>query len=515
MTEYNIGDRLLIDDEFCTIRYIGSLEVWPTERAFGVEWDNSSRGKHSGTFKGHTYFQTETLGAGSFLKASKVKKAVRSSFFEAIKNTYGDSQDDTITTQFSSKIVEFVGFGDLNERNSKTQHLETLSLRRKNIATVRWFNQEHKDPYPIFTHLRTLDLSYNLFNDFGDVINVLDSMPILANLTLDGNMFSFPSTNVSPHNKYNNIRCLSLVNCHLNAQTLNLILQHFPRLTTLDISENYITEKCLETLELPKSLKTLSLRSSSLEHIPLNILTTSIEELDLSYNNITSMSTEDCAGNNNLNVCALDISHNSINSWDVLDNINDIFRKLKTLRVNSNTILGDDASEETVANGSSTFYATMARFSDLRVLNGSILTAELQEEAELFFVSEIKKGNTTLTVHSERWEYYKETYNIDQIAHTEIRNDFDAELGGALEVLHLTVYQKETDIATEIYVQPHETVRYMKGLIRKQMGLDVLSMTLSYSPSGSKGSIEMIKRDFSPISDLALESGSAIYVTDC
>src|SRR5436190_15240937 len=53
-----IGTRLSISSFLCTIRYIGPVEgttgIW-----WGVEWDDPSRGKHSGTHDGdHQYFST-------------------------------------------------------------------------------------------------------------------------------------------------------------------------------------------------------------------------------------------------------------------------------------------------------------------------------------------------------------------------------------------------------------------------------------------------------------------------
>ena len=57
---YQLGDRIRIepDGAIGTIRYIGDLgrdeELQPQHRGLwiGVEWDEESRGKHSGTFQG-------------------------------------------------------------------------------------------------------------------------------------------------------------------------------------------------------------------------------------------------------------------------------------------------------------------------------------------------------------------------------------------------------------------------------------------------------------------------------
>ena len=54
-TPVSVGDRLSFDGAVCTIRYVG--EVAGTFGSWlGVEWDDSSRGKHDGSHKGVRYF---------------------------------------------------------------------------------------------------------------------------------------------------------------------------------------------------------------------------------------------------------------------------------------------------------------------------------------------------------------------------------------------------------------------------------------------------------------------------
>lgn len=52
-----IGTRLSISSCLCTILYIGPVKG-TTGTWWGVEWDDPSRGKHSGAHDGHQYFST-------------------------------------------------------------------------------------------------------------------------------------------------------------------------------------------------------------------------------------------------------------------------------------------------------------------------------------------------------------------------------------------------------------------------------------------------------------------------
>lgn len=51
-----VGQRLSYDGLVCTVRYAG--EVAGTSGTWlGVEWDDSTRGKHDGSHKGVKYFE--------------------------------------------------------------------------------------------------------------------------------------------------------------------------------------------------------------------------------------------------------------------------------------------------------------------------------------------------------------------------------------------------------------------------------------------------------------------------
>ena len=51
-----VGQRVSYSGELCTVRYIG--EVAGTKGEWlGVEWDDSTRGKHNGEAAGKRYFE--------------------------------------------------------------------------------------------------------------------------------------------------------------------------------------------------------------------------------------------------------------------------------------------------------------------------------------------------------------------------------------------------------------------------------------------------------------------------
>lgn len=50
-----LGDRIQVDENIATIRYIGPVDQTDGEW-LGIEWDDASRGKHNGEKDGKSYF---------------------------------------------------------------------------------------------------------------------------------------------------------------------------------------------------------------------------------------------------------------------------------------------------------------------------------------------------------------------------------------------------------------------------------------------------------------------------
>jgi hypothetical protein len=55
MNAPTLGQRLSFDGHLCTVRYVGTVQG-TTGDWLGVEWDDTTRGKHSGEHKGIRYF---------------------------------------------------------------------------------------------------------------------------------------------------------------------------------------------------------------------------------------------------------------------------------------------------------------------------------------------------------------------------------------------------------------------------------------------------------------------------
>lgn len=113
-----------------TVRYLGSLNDTGIQWV-GVEWDEPSRGRHSGTYEGRSIFSCAP-GSGSFIKLAKVKLDQTFSFSEALERKYATTSITEIehnsVVPGISKPVESVGFDRAADDFARISNLSNVSL---------------------------------------------------------------------------------------------------------------------------------------------------------------------------------------------------------------------------------------------------------------------------------------------------------------------------------------------------------------------------------------------------
>jgi tubulin-specific chaperone E len=152
--QLRIGRRYLhvASLEPCTLRFIGHLPSTSDESTtwLGVEWDNPSRGKHSGTHQGIQYFETEQEGAGSFIKVpdarslkGKEKELLRPGpkLWDAILDRYlpEEEQDGQLLTLGSSNgaiKVEMPRLGRIKLGLADLKRLKEIGLERRWVSEL-------------------------------------------------------------------------------------------------------------------------------------------------------------------------------------------------------------------------------------------------------------------------------------------------------------------------------------------------------------------------------------------
>ncbi|EGX94042.1 tubulin-specific chaperone, putative [Cordyceps militaris CM01] len=259
------GERISYDDALCTVRYIGEV-AGATGAWLGVEWDDGTRGKHDGSHKGliRPPGTSESPTAASFVRPTRPADA-RVSFVAALKAKYVEEESEASGVpdsqiRFAGKIAEEVGFDKVRRQMAQLDELKMAILDGVHMALA------HQAGEPtvaqVSPKLAHIDISRNLFEDLGPVVDICKDLPglkkLAINFTTVSDLASLTSLTAlrNVYLKGNNIRTLSSEEtpCPVFPKSLQYIdlsynqvegwdfidslSTHFPGLTALRISHN-------------------------------------------------------------------------------------------------------------------------------------------------------------------------------------------------------------------------------------------------------------------------------------
>lgn len=221
--------RLSYDGELCTVRYEGPIPVWNVD-AYGVEWDDSSRGKHDGVLNGKHYFACVVENSGSFVKTTK-KHDEPKSFSQALKEKYLDKFEYEEIRLSHAKAAQSVGMDKIHRRQANLEQLRLVSLSHCCVQSFEYDSIAQK-----LINMESLDLSCNLFEDLKTLFEFLQNFPKLRFLDLSGNRFHFHS---GPKLQ---VEELNLGSTLLSAEILEPVISCFPELKSLSLNSNRLSK---------------------------------------------------------------------------------------------------------------------------------------------------------------------------------------------------------------------------------------------------------------------------------
>ncbi|KAI5962849.1 hypothetical protein CANMA_003624 [Candida margitis] len=426
-TQYKLYDRVsTTDNHTATIKYVGHIPQWgPQILAYGLEWDDSNRGKNNGILKGVQYFTPTIANSASFIKSTnKNLNCDRKSFVQVIHQQYLDvSEHKAREIKFGNKVVEELGWQQLNQYQSRLQNLYSLSLDHQLIYCVAndmvgdVVGNVDDDVFLGLQNLTNLDLSGNLFTQMADIWSIVSRLPNLKVLNINGNRFA--SYEIVHGKEYqagrqdliqSNLHRLKMASTMIPIPQLNSILAHFPHLQELIISGNNYTNEDINLLHLVnnRKLSVLDLSYNNLATIPTG-LPSSIQTLNVSHCQIKSVSntTEPIDM-----IKSLDVRYNKLSTWLDIDNLSQVFPHLVDLRINHNPILDSLSIDEMTCQLIGRFECAMTTTMDNKsiMLNGSNLTASEIENGELYFISKVQSGQYEVN-NSMRWNNLLHKYD--------------------------------------------------------------------------------------------------------
>ncbi|KAJ5343875.1 Leucine-rich repeat typical subtype [Penicillium brevicompactum] len=351
-----IGQRRSFDGNLCTIRYVGTVEG-TTGDWLGVEWDDATRGKHSGEHKGTRYFTCKSKypTAGSFVRPSRPSDQPRS-FLEALREKYAsepvqssasDGSEGTVprgnAIEISGKVVEEVGFDKIRRQLAELQELRIVLLDGLRVVGILpSYSQDHGPESDAAQQIgltcpkiTELDLSRSLLNRWQDVWDICNQLKHLKGLRLNGNRFQPMEDNLI----FKGITELRLEETLLSWNEIAAIASRFPNLTSLTASANQLSEI---SCELPSTITTLTLEHNEITSISalrhLSALP-NLEHLSIRGNLINTVTTDPATTFQfPKTLRSLDISRNNITTWTLLNDLPTIFPGLTTLRISNNPL---------------------------------------------------------------------------------------------------------------------------------------------------------------------------------
>ncbi|EGI66346.1 Tubulin-specific chaperone E [Acromyrmex echinatior] len=249
--KYEIPSRIECDGYRGTLKYVGPVGNTKGEW-LGIDWDDSTRGKHNGTYEGVEYFQARHSTSGSFIRPGKAKFGI--SCPQAIKMRYGLIDDElagidrdevsTLRKEMNAPFLELVGFSKVNKKQSKFDQLKIVWLREQCVSNAG----EPQELEELCPNLEELDLSRNLINSWKIVANICSQLRSLMRLNVS---LEYLNLNL---NKIDRIRFSS---------TSTDKTASFPILRQLHISENLISEwQSISELDKLSNLEDLKFRGN-------------------------------------------------------------------------------------------------------------------------------------------------------------------------------------------------------------------------------------------------------------
>lgn len=488
-----VGDRISVDNCHATLSFIGHLDVWgPNVVAYGVEWDDRTRGKNSGEHNGIQYFQTSVEGAGLFLKASNKKICSGVSAMDAIVARYAGEENERVLENkivFGSKTVESYGFHKLNLILRNFQDLKTVMLDKQNVSIAGDLAE--------FPMAETLDLSFNLLSSWHELERILTRFPNVKSLNLNGNRFQglpqlrFPSS----------LTDLYLASSMVTVEQINHL--NLMGIEKLVLAGNNWTSEDAENLRFPLSVNSLDLSFNDLDRLPVNLMLSGVQHLALADNRIDSIDT-------NLRfvgVASLDLRYTNISTWQPVDALSLVFPNLSNLHLDKCPVFTGISPEQMAIDIIARFggYENETLPSKLTRLNGSTISPGEIRNAELYLISKVKLGESKLT-NEIRWEQLLQKYNIltllVSVTHTDSRK------------LNLLVLLEDgEELFSRVFLK-NNTVLRLKGIISKKLQTSSLDLELFYYlHNETSGTKQYLHDDIASLQSFLLSDNLKVYVS--
>lgn len=521
--EFYIGKRLSFDGQLCTVRYYGEVKGTKGEW-LGVEWDNPTRGKHSGENGGIRYFECTCLlprssfrfidfaglskhpTAGSFVRPTRNSDPPRS-FVGALKAKYAseDFEDPDVEIvfvgserrpvkksqpiRFSGKEAEEVGFDKIRKQLANLHELRIVILdglcmsrpiarlrERKNTDDACVWPDNLTDIKDACPKTIELDLSRNLFEEWREVASICEQLDRLLSLRVDGTRFRDSTITENEKKRFlkvfANIKTLKLEDTLLSWEELANITSTFYQLNSLVASNNAYSS--LTSHYLTPTITDLTLEDNSFSSLsnlqPLTKLP-NLQRLVLKLNKISEVTSPGATlPIFSPTVTEVDLSYNEISTWSFIDKLEAVFPGLLSLRISHNPLYSSlQAADGRALTAEDGYMLTLARLGNLKILNYSPIVEKERLNAESYYLSLIARElnfsppqlQTQILASHPRYKWLCEEYGEPIVNRTENKINPNSL---AARLIKFTFYLNDSIDAAITREQPSSPQRFEKEI---------------------------------------------------
>jgi hypothetical protein len=469
---------------------------------------------------------SKELTAASFVRPSRPTDG-RRTFVEALRYKYASEHTDIVfqngrpadkAIQISGKEVEEVGFEKIRKQLAELHELkivlldglcvhQPLDLGAEGARLERNVLQNAlPEIRKVCPKIVELDLSRNLFEHWDSIVSICEQLQNLRSLRLDGNRIRTVNFNRSQklffQHVFEKITTLSLEDNLLTWEKAVEVMSLFPTLKTMTLSKNYFCALTTEpSLNDSQSITTLILESNeftSLSDLAPLIRLRSLTRLLLKKNKIATLATPSSnkpAPIFPATLTELDLSHNAISSWPLINSLSTNFPGLTSLRIAHNPLFTSlQAPNGRILTPDDGYLLTIARLPNLKSLNYSSISPKDALNAASYYLSLIamelsfapEADAETIKKSHPQWEKLCEEYGEPNIKRS---NSNVNPRSLAAQLLRLKIQlspgtverlgQGETREVGHVFEIPKSLSVYaVLGLVGKHFGLPPMRMRI-------------------------------------
>ncbi|ETV92511.1 hypothetical protein H310_13194 [Aphanomyces invadans] len=511
-----------------SVRYEGPIQGKNASTVYwGVDWDDPSRGKHSGESGGVRYFEAAHPTSGSFVLPEKVSLGI--GILEALHERYMQSEDldsraagRVGTSSGSSKPIQLVGVRKIQEK----QDLGVIGKVSVEGSQISHIGNEG-ELYRVAPNIVELNLGFNLLSSWSEVLKLSTELPQLEHLVLSGNILTYDVDVAAPLVTFPTVHVLVMHYTRTSwGDLLRICRDHFPALRELHAASNQLTDDALrQAADIPSLLEVVDLSHNQVTEwssVESAVGTwPRLHTLSLNGNNLAQIQPPAPSSSLFLQLASLSLSNNAIADWASIDALNS-FPSLEALRLTRNPLLMNVGSAEARM-------LVVARCASLKVFNSSDVRLKEHQDAEHMYLKRILhekatvsafSNRTTLLTHHPRFPELQSLYPDICAAHDAATTTLGATTGPAAlakslaKVTFVPMSMNATTMDTMVKALPLSMkVAQVKLLVEKKYGLLPTQHHLSFR--ASKKAMPMpLDDDNGELGYFGVQEGGELLIND-